>query len=445
MRKKSVHPEWAVKHRKPGMELRLIGGKYYLYEYKTIYDRVKKGPKKISGPLLGSITKEAGFIPSAKRDLENTLTQEVFSDIKTKEYGVAILIAEKFKNYIQPLENSFEQEWKQILAIAYCRFIYHCPLKNIPFRLESSFLPDLLTMKMFNEKTASGILNKIGGMPEAMTQYMKSFIKKGDYTLFDVTDVFSESQHISMARKGYNSHLNYDSHFNLMYVYSATNQMPIYYRLLPGNIREVKAFKNTLREVGLQKAIVVADKGFYSESNLDLLREEELNYILPLRRDNLHIHYQQIENNTFKKGSSFFMFNKRPIWFGKRKLNEHENIYLFLDEKLRVKEELDYLMRINTHPETHSVENYHEKKNRFGTMAMISNVKETEEGIYQTYKSRGAIELLFDGMKNVLEADHTYMQDEQTLKGWMFINHITLQWYQQLDIFFNSPFSFSSI
>ena len=42
------------------------------------------------------------------------------------------------------------------------------------------------------------------------------------------------------------------------------------------------------------------------------------------------------------------------------------------------------------------------------------------------------IEVLFDGMKNVLEADHTYMQDEQTLHGWMFINHITLQWYQYL-------------
>lgn len=36
---------------------------------------------------------------------------------------------------------------------------------------------------------------------------------------------------------------------------------------------------------------------------------------------------------------------------------------------------------------------------------------------------------MFDGMKNVLEADHTYMQNEQTLQGWMFINHITLQWY----------------
>ncbi|MFT4153608.1 hypothetical protein [Parafilimonas sp.] len=34
----------------------------------------------------------------------------------------------------------------------------------------------------------------------------------------------------------------------------------------------------------------------------------------------------------------------------------------------------------------------------------------------------------------VLEADHTYMQNQQTPEGWMFINHICLQWYQHLCI-----------
>lgn len=45
-----------------------------------------------------------------------------------------------------------------------------------------------------------------------------------------------------------------------------------------------------------------------------------------------------------------------------------------------------------------------------------------------------SIEVFFDSMKNVLDIDHTYMQNEQTLQGWMFINHLTLQWYQHLYI-----------
>jgi hypothetical protein len=31
---------------------------------------------------------------------------------------------------------------------------------------------------------------------------------------------------------------------------------------------------------------------------------------------------------------------------------------------------------------------------------------------------------MFDGMKNELEADHTYMQDDQTLQGWMLLTDL---------------------
>ena len=54
--KKTEHPEWATKYRTKGTELRLFGDKYYLYEYKTVYDRIKKKPRKISGKMIGRIT-----------------------------------------------------------------------------------------------------------------------------------------------------------------------------------------------------------------------------------------------------------------------------------------------------------------------------------------------------------------------------------------------------
>lgn len=39
---------------------------------------------------------------------------------------------------------------------------------------------------------------------------------------------------------------------------------------------------------------------------------------------------------------------------------------------------------------------------------------------------------MFDGMKTVLSADSTYMQNEEALRGWMFVNHIALQCYQSI-------------
>lgn len=44
--KKSSHPKWALKHKKPGTELHYIRGRYYLYEYKTVYEKEKKRAKK---------------------------------------------------------------------------------------------------------------------------------------------------------------------------------------------------------------------------------------------------------------------------------------------------------------------------------------------------------------------------------------------------------------
>ncbi|MEJ5265849.1 MAG: hypothetical protein WHT29_11085, partial [Bacteroidales bacterium] len=54
------------------------------------------------------------------------------------------------------------------------------------------------------------------------------------------------------------------------------------------------------------------------------------------------------------------------------------------------------------------------------------------EDVYSYYKVRGNIETMIDAFKNTLEADTSYMQDEQAFNGWMFINFIALQWYYQI-------------
>ena len=45
---------------------------------------------------------------------------------------------------------------------------------------------------------------------------------------------------------------------------------------------------------------------------------------------------------------------------------------------------------------------------------------------------RADVEQAIDAFKNILEADHSYMQDEKSLEAWTFINLIALQWYYQL-------------
>ena len=64
------HPQWALKYKRKGTELRFINGHYYLYEITSKWDPEKKRSKKITLGLLGKITKEDGFIESEKRKIK---------------------------------------------------------------------------------------------------------------------------------------------------------------------------------------------------------------------------------------------------------------------------------------------------------------------------------------------------------------------------------------
>ena len=430
---KETPPQWATSHKRPGTELRLIRGHYYLYEYRTVYDKERKGPKKISGKLLGRIT-EQGLLPSRKRQLESTI--ESLENIKPncKEYGASLLIVKTFAKYIEALQKEFPKDWKSIVALAYCRFVYHCPLKNIPFCLSQSFLQELIGSETFHEKTSILVLKKIGGMQEQMSAYMRAFIKRDDYLLMDSTHVFSNSNPNTLSRSGFHSQIDFESQFNQLYIYSSKNKMPVYYRILPGNIRKEKDIKNCLLEAGLKDPIIVADKHFYSKKNIELLEKEELKYILPLKRDNPIFSRRLLDNKSFREKALCFNYKNRFIWYQKFHYGEL-SLFQYLDEVLKIKEERDYLQHIETHPEIYSLNGYHKKLKTFGTIALLTNLKRRQAvGVFEMYKSRMTIEAPFNEMKNVLEADYTYLQKEQTFQGWMFINHITMQWHQHLYI-----------
>ena len=75
---------------------------------------------------------------------------------------------------------------------------------------------------------------------------------------------------------------------------------------------------------------------------------------------------------------------------------------------------------------------YREKYATFGTLAIITNSDKGSKGVYVNYKSRCNVELMIDTFKNVLDVDHSYMQDEHALEGWMFSNYIALHWYYKI-------------
>jgi transposase len=423
------HPKWAVKQKRKGTELRLIRGTYYLYEVSSKWNPEKKRAQKITGRLLGKITPE-GFIQSPKY----ALAQRPIQSVVVKEYGASHFLWQLMSDVTAVLQDTFPSFWREMLIVACMRLLYQSPMKNIDFHLRHSYLSVLYPDVSVTDKKISSLLRIIGNWREKIAAFFKAHIvgRRNDYMLIDATHLLSYAQDMDIAKPGYNNQHEFAPQVNLLFIYSATLQLPVYYRIVPGNVREVKAFKLTLQESGIEDAVVIADKGFYSDNNVAQLEEERLQFIIPLRRSSTLIDYAPFDKSQRQGFQGYFKFNNRYIWYYSYPADKRM-IHCYLDERLRAKEEHDYLTRIETHPETHTIEDFYHRHLRFGTLAIITNLTlASPEQIYTNYKSRNNIEIMIDAMKNVLKADNSYMRNQTALEGWMFITFIALQWYYRI-------------
>jgi len=354
-------PNWAKKHRKPKTEIKAIGGRFYVYEVSSVWDSERKVSRKVSGKLLGKITKEHGFVE--RREYQK---QKIKLPVRSKEYGATELFHQLMGECVRELQELFPQEWEQIVISSYARLLHRSALKNIELHYDHSFLSELYPQASVGSKVIGTTIQVLGKKREQIRKYFKSIKNAGELILIDGTNILTNSA-ASLAEIGYNSTHTYKPQVNLLYMFDIKLQSPVYYRLVAGNVREVKSFKLSLKESGLSNAVIVADKGFYSKNNIQELDDNKLSYIIPLQRSSSLIDYAALLPLDKRKMSGYFTYAKRTIWYF-----SSEKVTLFLDEELKIAEERDYLNRIVTVPEDYSIEQFHEKQHIFGTMAIIS-------------------------------------------------------------------------
>lgn len=424
----SKHPEWALKHKRPGTELRLMSGRYYLYEVSSKWNKEKKRAQKISGKILGRITEEKGFVPSGGK-----LSSLCVSSLSIKTCGVNALVGSLMQDVLLALQKHLGPDANALYAASMMRLAHQSPLKNMGFYFDQDFLSESFKEVSLTDKKMTALLKGIGSDRERINAFFKEFAKPAEHFLMDVTAIHSKSKEISWNQVGYNSQRNYDPQANLLLLFSQTRHEPVYYRLLPGNIRDVKSVKLTLKEAGAKDAVFIADKGFYSEANVTELQDSKLKYVIPLKRNQSLIDYVPLKQPGKQGFTEFFKYQERFIFVITTNLSAVKTLYIFLDDRLKLEEEQCYLNRIGTHAEGYSLEAFHERTHAFGTFSILTNLKDKKpEDIYALYKSRMEVEQAFDAFKNTLDADRTYMQNDQALEGWMFMNYVALLAYWRI-------------
>ena len=377
-------------------------------------------------------------------------------DIKT--FGVYKLFSELMKEEIASLKEVFGNEAaEQLLSFSMMRWAYKTPIKRATYYHSHDFCSEEWATKSMSDKTISLNLKNFGENREKVVGWMKALLcdvpeDEQNFVLMDSTHSMIVSENLAINATGYNPDFDWEKQIRLMYLFSAQMKQPVYYRMLGGNITDVKSMSLCIKEMDVKdKVVFIADKGFFSAENISAMDEENLSYIIPLQRNNSLIDYSPLQRGEFEKETDYFLFQDRVIWYYSYQKDGYDLI-TFLDDKLRVEEKRDYLSRIETHPDKYSKNAFDEKLHRLGTMTIVykiekqldsnentkkrkkknEKIKTAEQKVYECYKQRNEIEVMFDSYKNYLQADVSYMQNRYVLEGWLFANFIAMIAYYKL-------------
>jgi len=404
-------PEWALKWKAPGIEFQQRGNRIYAYRITSRYNPKKKRAQKITLEYLGVVTPK-GIIKV--RD-----TPKKYS---VYEYGNVEFIASVSKDIIEFLKRHFD-EWKEIFSIALLNVLYRTTIRTIKPLFEKTYLSRKFSDVSLSPKSVSNLYQTLGLKHAERLEFMREFIKRSEYLAIDLSFIFSESERIKWLEYGYNSMEIFHKQLNFLLLFSLDNKEPVYLRTLPGSVRDVSTIKRMIKEVpNNAKMVFIADKGFFSKENVQTIEKERIYYIIPLKRNLNIIRYP-------KSYEKFFKFRDRNIQYKDYRLGKRK-LVVYLDVKLRAEEENTYLDLVSS--EKREFSGFKRMKEKFGTLAILTNLEKDPEEIYSLYKQRCEIEKAIDVMKNVLEADKMYLRSEEHVRGYLFVMLVSLMLYYRI-------------
>lgn len=134
-------------------------------------------------------------------------------------------------------------------------------------------LPEAWRGPLVSESAVHGFITRIGADVARREEFLERWVQRhkgGSAVVFDTTSVSSYSSSLDLAEWGYNR--DDESLPQINFSLAATpDGMPLFYRVLPGSIPDVRTISTTLQiahDYGIERLGLSMDRGFYSAANL---------------------------------------------------------------------------------------------------------------------------------------------------------------------------------
>jgi transposase len=298
-----------------------------------------------------------------------------------------------------------------------------------------------------------------------------------EYLAYDTTSVSSYSEHIKAVRYGKNKD-NYNlPQVNMALIFGEESCLPVYYRVLPGNITDVTTIRKLVKDIDfleIDKLKLVMDRGFYSAGNINALYKGHHKFLIAVKSNNRFvsefIEKAKAEMHDFTHydaNHELYHWESMEEWayvqtdhHGNVALEEKRRIYVHIyyngqraeEEKRRFNKALataeaaikdgdeltgaqvslreKYFMIKETPKRGIQIQYKNDaiqkRMEQLGYFVLLSNDIKDPVTAIEVYRRKDMIEKAFDNLKERLEMKRTVVHSDQALAGKFFLQFLAL-------------------
>lgn len=291
---------------------------------------------------------------------------------------------------------------------------------------DENYISRLVPNVKLSAPKVSSFLKLLGGNQSLMKEFLKKRVNRvsaDQHIAIDGTLKQDTSEINDLSGYSFKSRVKGSRDISVLYAYNIEEREAICFDVYPGNMIDATSYKYFIERNGLNKGIIVDDKGFPVNSAKEAFdKNPELGFLTPLKRND-----QRIEGNNMTEFDSSITYRGKVIACIRKEIIKGKRwLYAYKDSYKAAKEEKDWLLNHDSEEMGNEKykEEYNKHKNRFGTIVMESNRELTCLQAYEAYAQRWLIELTFRQYKQALDLDSTRVQYNSSVYGTELINFI---------------------
>jgi transposase len=404
------------------------GKKEYAYEITSYWDKKKQMPKQKKKYLGRVINKDK---KQYEKLLEHREPEKLILD-----FGDTFLLDKYFQKVgmNKLLEEIFQDNSSFAKSAILYRLCYPSAMKYSSRWLEGNYARLMFPKVNLSSQRISEFFSYLGEEEVQKTffeKYIPTFSGSKKGIVIDATSLANQI-HIPFTNWGRCGE-EIDKQIRFLLVVDKNNEEPLFFRHYPGNIVDVSTLQTTLMELkkfGISETYVYVDAGYFSEDNIKEMYSQKMNFLT--RLPSIRTLYKELiesETLTLETFENRVKYGKRVLFIKQKEValfGEKAYAHVIIDPERKGRETTNLLLKTFDEKEKLNQKEMEYQLKTRGIMILVSSFQIDKNEVVPAYYIRMTAEKMFGFSKDDLEFLPLRVHSEQTLRGFLFFQFITL-------------------